>query len=36
MRPFIQAPDIADQVFAYMPRSEETVLDLEYKSIFEN
>lgn len=33
MRPFIQAPDIADQL--HMPRTEETVLDLEYKSIFE-
>lgn len=35
MRPLIQAPDITDHLFALIPRSEEAVLDIEYKSVFE-
>jgi hypothetical protein len=35
MRPLIQAPDITDHLFAHIPRSEEAVLDIEYKSVFE-
>jgi hypothetical protein len=36
MRPLIQAPDITDSIKQHTSKNEDTVLDLEYKSIFES
>lgn len=36
MRPLIQAPEINNkEIFQHTAMTEETVLDLEYKSLFE-
>ena len=36
MRPLIQAPDIDHQKYSSMEKTEDNILDLEYKSLFED